>query len=114
MLRLYLDHNVPHFVARALRERQVDVLSALEDGRHGVPDDQLLDRAGELGRVLVSHDADLLREADRRQRLAVPFRGVIYSHQRRFAYGQLIDELELLATGSDEDELRDRVVYLPA
>ncbi|HXT22114.1 MAG TPA: DUF5615 family PIN-like protein [Thermoanaerobaculia bacterium] len=63
MLQLYLDHNVRGVVARLLRLRGIDVVTAFEDGHHEMADDLLLDRAGELGRVFVSHDRDLLREA---------------------------------------------------
>jgi hypothetical protein len=40
-------------------------------------DPRLLDRAGELGRVLFSQDEDLLIEAARRQREGIHFAGVI-------------------------------------
>lgn len=113
MLRLYFDHNVHEIASRVLRERQLDVLTALEDGCHDIPDDRLLERASELGRALVTHDRDFLREAKRRQRLRLPFAGVIYCHQNRLTLAQLVDELELVARGSTDDELRDRVLFVP-
>ncbi|HEV8238003.1 MAG TPA: DUF5615 family PIN-like protein [Thermoanaerobaculia bacterium] len=83
MLRLYLDHNLHGLVAGQLRARGVDVVTAFEDGRHELSDPLLLDRAEELGRVFVSHDRHLLREAARRNRLGIEFRGVVYCHQDR-------------------------------
>ena len=113
MLRLYLDHNVHGLVARQLRARGVDVVTAFEDGRHELSDPLLLDRAGELGRVFVSHDRHLLREAARRSRLGIELVGVVYCHQDRLSLPALVDELELAALGSDEGELRGRVLFLP-
>jgi hypothetical protein len=45
------------------------------------PDDRLLDRAGELGRILFSQDDDLPAEAELRQREGRTFAGVIYAHR---------------------------------
>lgn len=67
-LALYLDHHVRREVTGALRRRGVDVLTCREDGTAEWADATLLDRATQLGRVLVSQDADLLAEAVRRQR----------------------------------------------
>lgn len=113
MTRLYLDHNVHAAVAQLLRARRIDVLTAFEDRRHELADERLLDRASELGRVFVTHDSDLLREAARRSRLGVGFIGVVYCHQNRLALAALVDELELVAGGSDEGELGGRVLFLP-
>ena len=41
---------------RGVRRRGCDVLTAQEDGRGGVDDPPLLDRAEELGRVMFSRD----------------------------------------------------------
>ncbi len=113
MLRLFLDHNVHALVSQLLRERQVDVLTAFEAECHELADDRLLERATELGRVLFSHDDDLLREGTHRQRRGLPFTGVIYCHQDRLTLAQLVDQLELVARGSADDEMKDRVLFLP-
>src|SRR5260370_42021076 len=66
-----------------LRLRLIDVLTAQEDGAAELDDDLLLQRATALGRVLVSQDEDLLREAARRLSDHKNFSGLIYSHQLR-------------------------------
>ena len=68
---LYMDHNVPAAITNGLRLRGIDVMTALEDARHMVDDPELLDRATELGRVIVTRDDDFLREARRRQQAGV-------------------------------------------
>ena len=64
---LYMDHNVPRAITNALRQRNVDVITAFEDNAHDFPDVELLDRAAALGRVLFTRDTDFLAEAGRRQ-----------------------------------------------
>jgi len=92
-----MDVHVPRAVTVALRLRSVDVRTAQEDGAAEFDDDRLLQRATELGRVLVSHDDDLLREGAMRLREGKAFSGVIYAHQLRVTIGQLVEDLELIA-----------------
>ena len=56
---LYLDVHVPRPIARGLRNRGVDVLTAQEDGTARWEDPRLLGQSGELGRVLFSRDENL-------------------------------------------------------
>jgi len=55
-------HGPTRVVTVALRLREIDVLTAQEDGSTELDDGRLLNHAAELGRVLVSQDEDLLRE----------------------------------------------------
>ncbi len=110
---LYLDHNVRRSVAVGLRLRGVDVVTAFEDGSHRLLDPALLDRATELGRPLFTHDDDLLAEAAGRQSRGVRFSGVIFAAQERIGVGQLVDELELVATIAEPHDLIDQVLFLP-
>lgn len=52
----YFDVHVPQSVTDQLRQRDVDVLTAIEDGRRTDADEHLLDRARELSRVLFTQD----------------------------------------------------------
>lgn len=53
---LYMDVHVPLAIAEQLRRRGVDVLTASEDGTTTLPDEQLLERAAILGRVMFTQD----------------------------------------------------------
>lgn len=112
-VRLYFDHNVRGAVAAGLRLRGIDVLTAYEDGTHEIEDPDLLDRATDLGRVLFTHDDDLITEAVRRQRAAERFAGVIYAHQKRMTIGETVDQLEIVAKATEPEEFGGRVLYLP-
>jgi len=76
-------------------------------------DDQLLQRATELGRVLVSQDKDLLREGARWLREHKNFSGIIYAHQLRITVGQMVEDLELISAATSQDEWWGRIEYLP-
>ena len=73
----------------------------------------MLERATELGRVLVSQDEDLLREGARRLREGEDFSGVVYAHQLRVTIGQMVEDLELIATATSQEEWSGRIEYLP-
>lgn len=109
----YMDVHVPRAVTVALRARKVDVLTAQEDGSERLSDPDLLDRATLLGRVLVSQDDDLLREAARRQTLGLLFHGVLYAHQLRITIGQLVDDLALIAEAAEPADFVGQVEFLP-
>jgi predicted nuclease of predicted toxin-antitoxin system len=108
-----MDVHVRRAVTAALRMRSIDVLTAQEDGAAELDDDPLLQRATDLGRVLVSQDDDLLREGVRRLRHGEDFSGVVYAHQLRITIGQMVEDLELIATATSPDEWRGRIEFLP-
>ena len=110
---LYMDEHVHRAITVGLRLRGVDVLTAQDDGRRNTPDDVLLDRATELGRIMFSQDDDLLAEAKRRQVKGRPFSGVIYAHQLRTTIGVCVRDLELIARAAEPQDLANRVEFLP-
>jgi hypothetical protein len=112
-LALYMDVHVRRAITVALLAREVDVLTAQADGAAELADPDLLDRATRLNRVLFSQDRDLLAEAARRQRSAIPFAGVIYAHQLYATVGRCINDLELIAKLGTPEELENRVQFLP-
>lgn len=112
-IKLYMDVNVRRAITGGLRLRGADVLTAQEDGAGRLADPALLDRAGELGRVLFSQDDDLVIEAVRRQRSGESFAGVIYAHQLRTTVGQCLNDLEVLAKVGEPEDFENRVEFLP-
>ena len=108
-----MDVHVPRAVTTALRLRSIDVLTAQEDGSAKLDDDLLLQRATELGRILISQDEDLLREGARRLREGEEFSGIVYAHQLRVTSGQMVEDLELIATATSKEEWSGRIAYLP-
>ena len=112
-IALYMDHHVSRAITAGLRLRGVDVVTAHEDNASEMEDSALLDRAGELGRVLFTQDDDLLREAARRQREDISFHGVIYAHQLRVSIGGCIHDLEVIAIAGEPADLMNVTELLP-
>ena len=108
-----MDVHVPRAVTTALRLQSIDVLTAQEDGAAQWDDDRLLERATELGRILVSQDGDLLREGARRLRDGHPFSGIVYAHQLRITIGQMVEDLAMIASATSQEEWTGRIEYLP-
>jgi len=112
-LAFYMNEHVPKPITVGLRLRTVDVLTAQEDGHKATDDAVLLDRAGELGRVMFSFDADMLREATRRQREGGSFAGLVFAHPTRISVGECIRDLEIIAKAGEPEDLANEIVYLP-
>ena len=112
-LSLYFDEHVRAEITAGLRGRGVDVLTACEDGYDARPDDRVMRRATELGRVLFSQDADMLAWAAAFQKTSKPFSGLVYAHQLSITIGQCIADLELLCRACDAAEMENHVIYLP-
>ncbi len=112
MIRLYMDENVHGAITRGLRQRGVDLLTAQEDGRSNTPDPQVMDRAHELGRLLFTHDPDMLAEANRRLEEGILSGGVVFAHQLA-AIGICVRDLELIAGAAEPEEYVGKVEFLP-
>ncbi|MBI3947074.1 MAG: DUF5615 family PIN-like protein [Armatimonadetes bacterium] len=100
----YMDVHVPSAITGGLRHRGVDVLTAQEDGAARLPDSEILDRAGALGRLLFTWDKDFLREGAWRRLNEQPFCGIVFAHQQLVTIGQCIADLELIAKAGHPGE----------
>lgn len=112
-VRLFFDHDVHGEVARGLRRRGVDLVTAYEDGAHRLDDPDVFRRAVALGRVLFFHDDDHFSEIHRWQAEGRWFPGAVHVHQTRLSIGGQVRELELIARVAEPEELENQVVYLP-
>ena len=108
-----MDEHVPGMITAALRERRVDVLTVQEDARTGLDDPAVLDRAAELGRIVVSEDEDMIREAVRRIRGGNSFPGLFRGTELIHQLGRAIDDLELAAKVYDAKDIADRIEWIP-
>ncbi len=59
-IALYMNQHVPRAITVGLLLRGVDVITAYEDGASDIDDPELLDRAGELERVLFTQRVQFL------------------------------------------------------
>jgi Domain of unknown function (DUF5615) len=112
MISFYMDEHVPKAIINGLRLRNIDVLTVQEDGRTGITDNLVLDRATELQRILFTQDDDFLIEVQKRQQLGLTFSCVIYAHQLAILIGKCINDLELVAKVVTLEELAGTVRQL--
>jgi hypothetical protein len=110
---LYADVHVPGPVILQLRGRDVDILAASEEETNELPDDELLELATSLRRVVVTQDIRFRVLAETWQRTGRPFAGLVYGHQRYISFGQLISDLETIGKATDPDYWQNRVEQLP-
>ena len=108
-----MDEHVPGAITDSLRLSGIDVLTVQEDGRRHTPDDQLIDRATALGRLIFSRDQDMLRHAGEFQSRSHHFSGVIFASQRDVSIGQCVKDLSLICLAGKAEEFADRVTFLP-
>ena|ERR1700730_15566919 len=112
-VRFYMDVHVPYAITDQLRRRGVDVMTANEEGCHELPDDQLLQRANSLERVIFTQDTRFKALAEDWQRNGRPFSGLLFGHQLGETIGQFVGDLELIAKASEAGEWVSVVEYLP-
>jgi uncharacterized protein with PIN domain len=108
-----MDMHLRRAITDGLRLRGVDVITAQEDESSLLTDPELLDRATNLQRILISQDADLLREANRRQQAGEQFVGVVYAHQLNITIAECISDLEIVCKSSNLDDCINHVTFLP-
>jgi predicted nuclease of predicted toxin-antitoxin system len=112
-IRLYMDEHIPRAITATIRRNGVDVVTAQEDGFPGMLDRDLLDRATQLARVMVTSDTDFLIEADYRSKAEIRFSGVIFIHLMAITIGGCADDLEILAGAAEPEDLSNPVQFLP-
>lgn len=112
-IQLYMDVHVPQAITDQLRRRNVDVLTAMEDNAHELPDNELLERVQLLGRVIFTQDIRFKAMAEDWQRQGKSFAGLIFGHQLGGTIGQYVKDLELIAQASEQDEWLNAIEYLP-
>jgi len=84
----YMDVHVPWAITEQLRRRGVDVITAIEDQCDELPDDELLERATTLDRVMVTQDKLFRVMAEHWIRDGRPFAGLLYGPQMGATLGQ--------------------------
>lgn len=107
-VRYYFDQHVDPAVARGLRRHGIDVLTAQEAGRCGLPDPDQLAFATAERRVMVTFDADYpaLHAA------GTPHAGIAKTPADKYSIGQLISVLVLLHAVYAADEMVNQIEYL--
>ena len=108
-----MDVHVRRALTQNLQLKGVDVLTAQADGASELEDDQLLDRATELGRAVFTHDTDFLRVGAERRRAGAHFADIVFAHQVEVTIGQCMHDLEVIAKAGEAADADDEIIFLP-
>jgi hypothetical protein len=111
--KLYMDVHVPQAVTNQLRRRGVDVVTAVEDSAATLPDAALLERTTQAGRVLITQDVRFCAMAIVWQTEGRAFAGLAFAHPLGITIGQFVNDLEILALVSLDNECDNQIFRLP-
>jgi hypothetical protein len=115
MLRFLTDEDFDGRLTGALLERMpaLDLARVQDVGLMQTPDEEILAWAAVHERIVLTHDRNTMSgSASARVRAEEPMPG-LFIVDRRSSPGQSLDDLELMATASEMDEWRDRIVFIP-
>jgi len=112
-VKFYMDAHFPRPITLQLRRREVDAITATEEGTNEIPDDQLLEIASSLKRLLVTFDKGFRVMAEDWQREGREFFGLVFVFSGSTSVRKLLDDLETIAKASDTSEYQNRILTLP-
>jgi predicted nuclease of predicted toxin-antitoxin system len=107
-IQFYFDEHIYEAVAHGLRLHGVDVLTAHEAGRRGLPDPDQLQFATAQQRVMVTFDTDYLML----HQSGMQHAGIAWCPATSHSIGQLIQALLLLHGVLDRDTMQNHLEYL--
>ncbi|MBI2194851.1 MAG: DUF5615 family PIN-like protein [Planctomycetes bacterium] len=107
-MRFYMDQHFPGPASQGLRRHGVDLLTAQEAGRCGLPDSDQLTFATAEERVLVTFDTDFLEL----HQAEVQHAGIAWCPEQKYSVGQLIQTLLLVHGVLDREGMRNHVEHL--
>lgn len=107
-LRFYLDENVPVQIAHQLQARGIDAVTVRDLGLLGTTDEDHLENATSLGRVLCTYDADFIGLASS----GLGHAGIVFGQQDAHYVGAWVRWLTMMHAVYTAEEMRDRIEYL--
>lgn len=107
-LRFYLDENVPTEIANQLKSRGIDAITVRDLGLLGDEDDNHLQRATTMGRVLCTHDSDFIELATG----GMTHAGIVFGQQNNHYIGEWVKYLQLMHAVYTADELVNIIEFI--
>lgn len=104
-IQYYFDQHIPAAVAKGLVRHGVNVLTARDAGRCGLPDADQLAFATAEHRVMVTFDSDFLAL----HQSGVSHGGIAWCPAQKYGIGQLIKALMLVHGVLDRDSMQNHL-----
>lgn len=111
-LRLYADECVDGRILAGLHRRGVDLVTADSEGLLGATDEQQLERATSLGRVLVTADRDFFALTQLLLERGDPFPGILFV-QPRATVGEAVRLIVAAAGALEPASMVNRIEWIP-
>lgn len=106
------DEHIPGALLAALRQSGVDVVSVVERGLQGEPDEVLAATALREQRLMLTNDTDYIRLSSAAAGRGAPFAPVVFWPQQSRGIGYLQGRILQLVDEPDYASLCWRIVYL--
>ena len=107
-VKFYLDENVDPEIANQLKRNKIDAVTVRDLDLLGDSDQNHLVRALEMGRVLVTSDADFLVMSATQ----IEHAGIIFGKQEDHSLGDWVKGLELICFVYDAEDMKNHVEFL--
>jgi hypothetical protein len=111
-----VDADLKNAIVKAVRQQEpsIDFASAAEAGLEGVGDPELLERAAQEGRILVSHDRRTMLVHFRARLQAGKSSPGLFVVSQSAPLGPVVRAIVLAWAASEPREWRDQVHHLPS
>ncbi|MEZ6099383.1 MAG: DUF5615 family PIN-like protein [Pirellulaceae bacterium] len=107
MIRVHLDENVDHALARGLRLRGMDVTTTSDASLIGATDADYISFALRESRVIFTQDQDFLIHHSR----GVDHAGIVFCSQGSRTIGAIIRHLLLMNDCLEQSDMRQQLEY---
>jgi len=111
-MKIYCDENIESAIVEGLKRRGIEVISTRDRKDLGKSDEYHLKRASELGAVVLTHDADLLKIAHRWNQEGKEHKGILYAHPLDLSMGECIRMVELATQVLTEGEMENHIEFI--
>jgi len=108
-MKIFADENIERSIIDGLRRRKIEVISVIELGYEGLPDEFHIQKAYEIKAVILTHDFDFLRIASKP---GINHCGIIFAHSKNVSIGQCIRGVELIINILTVEDMKNHVEFL--
>ena len=115
-LRFQADADLKDAIVKAVRRREatIDFASAAESGLERIGDPELLERAAQEGRILVSHDHRTMLATFRARLESGKSSPGLFIVSQGAPLGAVVSAIVLAWSASEMSEWRDQIHHLPS
>lgn len=112
MLKAYADEHVMSAIVRALRQRNVDVVTVQELQGEGTDDADVLAEAIRQSRIVLTNDTDFLVLASQHAARTEPFAPIFFWPQQNRRVGEIVRRIVREVSRSDYQLACSRIFFL--